>query len=527
MKQVLLAPDGRTGLRQYLGYQGAGGGFGGQLLNWHAPVQSADAALLPTLERGNARADDLIRNNGVIANVMNLHKDHIVGNQFRLSYKPNWRMLGLEREPEFVKDVEAAFQDIAEDPRCWIDAERKRTFTQLIRDAVAMHFGAGEVMAKPEWISRPGSPYRTAIKLVSPRRVQNPGRQSDSDRLRAGIELSRSGAAQAVHIAEGDTRYGRPISTRRVPMWLSNGRPGFIHVFEPSEPDQTRGANQLLSVMERVKMLDTLQNTKLQAVILAAQYAATIESELGSAEAMEFLLGAKAKQNGALEEILTGAGDYYAQSEIKMNGVRVPHLMPGDKLNLQAPPNADSGFSALEASLFRYISAGTGFSYEQITHDWSRVNYSSGRAGTNEAWRYTLGRRRLIANRVASLIFELLFEEMLARKVITLPRRARLGFEDARHAWTRCDWIGAGRMAMDGLKEIKESILLIEAGLSTYEKEAAKLGEDYQELFEQQHREMQERKDKGLPPPSWVKALMLAPDQVEPDVEQSRGKDAD
>lgn len=511
----LLGPDGHTPLREYAGYQGAGAGFGGQLNGWHAPVQSADAALLPTLERGNARADDLVRNNGIAGNIIQLHKDHIVGNQFRLSYKPNWRLLGLDREPEFVKDVEAAFADIAEDPRCWLDAEGKRTFTGLIRDLVAMHAQSGEAMAKAEYQYRPGTPYRTNIKLISPRRVFNPGRQSDQDRLRGGIELNRSGAATAVWIGEGDQRFGQPVESRRVSMMLSNGRPGFIHVFEPSEPDQTRGANLFLASMERMKMLDTLQQTKLQGVILAAIYAATIESDLGSDEAMRFLLGTHAESKGAMSTMLAHVGDYYAANNIKMNGVKIPHLMPGDKLNLQTPPNADSGFTALEHSLLRWISADTGFSYEQISKDWSRVNYSSGRAGANEAWRYTLGRRRLIANRAASTIFELVFEEMLARKIITLPRRARFGFYEARHAWTRCDWIGAGRMAMDGLKEIKESILLIESGLSTYEKESAKLGEDYQELFEQQVREMQERREAGLPPPSWVSAAAFAPDQPE------------
>ena len=41
--------------------------------------------------------------------------------------------------------------------------------------------------------------------------------------------------------------------------------------------------------------------------------------------------------------------------------------------------------------------------------------------------------------------------------------------------------------------------------------------EDYQEVFAQQVREMDERKKAGLPPPSWVKALALAPEQEEPE----------
>ncbi|WP_238787083.1 hypothetical protein [Vibrio fluvialis] len=55
-------------------------------------------------------------------------------------------------------------------------------------------------------------------------------------------------------------------------------------------------------------------------------------------------------------------------------------------------------------------------------------------------------------------------------------------------------------------------MLRIDSGLSTYEKELALLGEDYQEIFEQQVAEMNERQSKGLPPPSWMKLQALAPD---------------
>lgn len=61
---TLLGPDGMTSLREYAGYHGGGSGFGGQLRAWNPPGESVDAALLPNFTRGNARADDLVRNNG-------------------------------------------------------------------------------------------------------------------------------------------------------------------------------------------------------------------------------------------------------------------------------------------------------------------------------------------------------------------------------------------------------------------------------------------------------------------------------
>ncbi|KNY93671.1 hypothetical protein AGA37_23870, partial [Escherichia coli] len=77
------------------------------------PAQSADAALLPALRLGNARADDLVRNNGIAANAVALHKDHIVGHMFLISYRPNWRWLGMRETAakSFVDEVEAAWSE--------------------------------------------------------------------------------------------------------------------------------------------------------------------------------------------------------------------------------------------------------------------------------------------------------------------------------------------------------------------------------------------------------------------------------
>ena len=97
-------------------------------------------------------------------------------------------------------------------------------------------------------------------------------------------------------------------------------------------------------------------------------------------------------------------------------------------------------------------------------------------------------------------------EGAISRRVVTLPSRARFTLQEARSAWCNCDWMGSGRMGIDGLKEVQEAVMLIEAGLSTYEKECAKRGEDYQEIFAQQVRETLERRQAGLNPPAWAVA---------------------
>lgn len=519
----ILHPNGLPAREQLSSWQGAGSGFGGQLERWKPSLKTLDAALLPQLDLGNARAEDVTRNNAFAANGVQLHVDNIVGHLFRLSYKPRWRRLGITDADAraFAQDVEAWWTEYAEDPiGCWLDVERKRTATMMVREAVATHTRLGEVMAAVEWLERSGTKMRTAIKMISPKRVSNPNGCADTNGLRHGLEFDRGGAMVAAWVRQSSAGglFGNGLGNdwRRIEREVAaTGRPKFIHVFEPTEDGQSRGANQFLAVLEQSHMLPKLQHTKLQNAIVNAMYAATIESEMGTEAALE-IIGAGEGGTDNIVKYLMAVNSFHNGSKLALNGVKIPHLWPGEKLNLQTSGNVDNGFTDLESSILRWMSAGLNVPYEPFARDYRQSTYSSARASMMEGWRYYMGRRKVIASRFSSMLFVAAFEEALHRRELSLPRNASRGFLEAKGAWCNTEWIGSGRLAIDGLKEVKEAVLRIESGLSTYEKELALLGEDYQETFAQQVRETQERREAGLPPPSWMQTQALAPEQTAP-----------
>lgn len=69
---------------------------------------------------------------------------------FRLSHRLSWLYLciGEEEARAFSREVEAAWKEFAEDDCCCIDVERKRTFTMMIREGVAMHAFNGELFVQ-------------------------------------------------------------------------------------------------------------------------------------------------------------------------------------------------------------------------------------------------------------------------------------------------------------------------------------------------------------------------------------------
>ncbi|MFP8968579.1 phage portal protein [Pokkaliibacter sp. CJK22405] len=505
----ILGPDGRP-LRSAAAYTGAGAGFGGQMKEWTPALKTADAALLPNLRLATARADDLGKNNALASGGLRAHVENVVGHLFRLNYKPRWKRLGIEEEDarSFIKDVEAIWAEIAEDPANWIDAERSRTFTMMCREAVNTHIATGDVMAHVEWIEdRPGSLLKTAIKMVSPKRVCNPNLAPDTDTQRGGVKLDRHGAALGYHVRSTSSLSGTGLgySWEFLPREKAWGRPEFLHIFEPLEDGQTRGANRFLAVMEQLHMMPKMQSTKLQNAIINAMFAATIESELDTEAAFEMIAGEGGDKK--LLNYMSMINEFHQASPIHLNGSRISHLLPGEKLNLKTPGSADNGYSDFETSIMRWIAAGSDLSFETVSRDFSRTNYSSARASMLLEWRFAMGRRKVIIERFASLVFRVVLEELVQRKLVKLPR-SRFGFYEAMNAWCNCTWTGTGRMAIDGLKEVKEALLKIEGGLSTYEKELSQMGEDYTEIFEQQVREMRERTAAGLPPPSWMESYL-------------------
>lgn len=508
--QQIVGLDGQPLRQQMSSYQGAGAGHGGQLAGWSPGLKTVDAALLPDLKLGNARAEDVVRNNAFASNGVQLHVDNIVGDSFRLSYKPLWESLGV-KEAEmlaFVRDVEQIWREVAEDPvGCYLDAERKRTFTMIMRETVSVHTRLGEDFCSAEWIERPGSLISTAIKQITPKRISNPGNAMDGNVFQGGVESDQYGAAFAYHIRQGQSAYygmgdGMGHTWKRVERDTSWGRPKIIHTFEPSEDGQTRGANQFLSVLEQLQMMPKMHHTKLQNAITNAMYAVSLESDLGPDAAAALLGGDDAEKQ--VQNYMMSAQKFHGGGLNIGNGVKALQLLPNERLNLHTSGNADNGYTALESGVLGWIAAGLNLSKEGLSKDFTKLSYSTARASMLEQWRYFMGRRKIIPARKGAVIFSLVLEDLLHSKILKLPKGANRNFYQAKAAWCNCEFIGTGRMAIDGLKDVKEAILRVEYGFSTYEKELAQMGQDYQEVFKQQVREQKEREAAGLPRPAWM-----------------------
>lgn len=484
--------------------------FSRELATWNPPNRGVDADVLPDKQITDARSQDMIRNDAFVGAGQTLHKDNIVGSTFFLNAKPNVRILGLDDTwaTEFQEEVEAKFTTWAESFNNWPDASRRNTFTGLIRLAVGTYVAGGEVLATAEWMRDGPRPYQTAIQMIELSRLSDPGDQGfDFNKVRGGIEFNSYGAPQAYYIRrslpgnvmswQDSYRWSRVRASNRI------GRPQVIHIMEQMRPSQSRGISQLVAALKEMRITKRFRDVTLQNAVVNASFAAAIESELPTQAVFESLgAGNVGSQITDYATKFLGAVSQYASNAKNMtiDGVKIPHLMPGTKLNLTPMGTPGGVGTEFEASLLRYIAANLDVSYEQLSKDFSKSNYSSARAGMVETWKAMQSRKRMVADRVATMVYRLWFEEALNRGEITsMPRNAPNFYSGMNmEAYTTCDWIGASRGQIDELKETQAAFLRLKSGLGTYEEELAKQGKDWRVVFAQMKREQELMEKLGI-----------------------------
>lgn len=492
-----------------------GGGLEGAERNsretalWSPAMGSPDQIINGAKPLADARGRDLVQNDGYAQNAVSIYKDSIVGAVYRLSANPNWRVLARRYggafdeawAEEFQQVVEGEWNLLAEGASNWLDATRTASFTGLVRLGVACYVFTGEVLATAEWVREADRPYNTCLQMVAPARLSNRDGLPDTPLLRRGVEKDRRGKPIAYHIRvayPGDWSDPDQWSWKVVPAALPWGRRQVIHIHEPLEPSQTRGVAAMVSVLKHMRMTSRFSDIQLQRAVVDATYAAAIESELPS-EVVAAAMGASSQGEAStayqqfvgtyldsLQQYLTGA------QGIAIDGVKMPHLFPGTKLNIRPMGGANAVGADFQERLLRRIAAGLDVSYEELAKDYSRTSYSSARASIADSGKHMAAKKKFVADRFATEGYSLVLEEMFARGVVPLPRgfdREAFYLPLAKEAFCACSWIGAGKGQIDETKETEAAVTRIRAGLSTWELECARLGLDWREVFEQRARE--------------------------------------
>ncbi len=491
--------------------------YGSAVADWRPYLWSPDGELNMYRDRIVSRVRDLVRNDGWASGAVTRTLDNAIGANFRPVAKPDYRALvaytgnkafDAKWADEFGRVAEANYRTWANDHGRYCDAQRNLTMAQMMRLGFRHKLIDGDALAMLHWLpERVGegrARYCTTVQLIDPDRLSNPQLRFDQMTIRGGVVVDAFGAAIGYYIRrahQGDWfSAAQAMHWDFVPRETDWGRPVVVHDYDHDRAGQHRGGAGILApVLQRLKMLVKYDGTELEAAIINAIFGAYIESPF-DAQFVEQALGDSSELNAYQQ----GRSEFHDDRKIKLGEARMPILFPGERINTVTAARPTSNFGEFEAAVLRNVAAGTGLSAQQISNNWSDVNYSSARGALLEAWKTLFRRRQDFAVGFGQPIWGALLEEQFENGELPLPAGAP-SFAECRTAYCAAKWIGPGRGWIDPVKERQGAVLGMDAGLSTLEQEAAEnSGEDWEELLDQRQREIEAYKERGLPVPSWA-----------------------
>lgn len=487
-------------------YEGASG-QGTYFAEWPAALRSADRDTLPSRGAVTARVRERIRNDPVAASARSRKVNAAIGKGWQVKFRPNHLALGIDLET--ARKLGAAltneFKLYAYGHSFQSDAERRLSFGQQLRLATShLAGGDGEALGLCEWAEDEGTRYKTRLRLIDPDRLSNPKTRPDQALMRGGVETNQNGVPVRYWIRERHQSdfYGPGrFEWTGYERWTDWGRPQVFHVFEPERAGQTRGISRFASTLKSFRALSRFTDATLESATINALIVAFMKSNSGPEAAGENF------EVKDIEKFESWRQDHYEKNPVSLaNGARIPVLPYGDELKLHTEARDVANFDSFTRSILRLIAASLGMTYEELSMDYSQVNYSSARAAMVHAWADVRSLMGLIEDQLVRPFCVAWAEEAFDRGYVETPAGAP-DFEDAVDAYCQIHCIGPGRGYIDPTKEIDAAAARVEAGQSTLEDECDDQGRDWEEVMEQRARELAKAAELGLPAPEGALAL--------------------
>lgn len=335
------------------------------------------------------------------------------------------------------------------------DSAGKLNFYGLQALAMRTIVESGEVLIRRRW-RRPGDGLAIPMQL----QILEPDHIDTSKdnllgiaggKIIQGVEFDVIGKRVAYWLFDehpGSNQHVSPIS-RRIPA------DGILHVYRVERPGQVRGTSWFASVDLRLHDFDEFEDATLLKQKIAACMAAFVTDVEGETES----LGAPGtdKKTGQLLDALEPG--------------MILSLPPGRQVTVANPPTTNDHTSYCQTSL-RAVAAGLGTTYEELTGDFSQVNYSSARMAGNSAmadvhdWRW---------NMLVPQFFAPVWKWMLDAMI--------LAGEDVESA--AAEWTPPPQQQLDPGKESAATSQMVRSGQMTHDEMVREQGYDPEDFWKE------------------------------------------
>ena len=449
-----------------------------------------------------ARARDLYISSTLCSAAIDTRAHGAVGQGLRLDAQPAAEVLELSPEDASALDrkIEAAWAAWAD--RAGADGQ---TLDDIIQAVSIACLQSGDVFIDVR-ITESG---RMSLELIEGDRVDSPSTMLDRRDVCAGVHFASTGRPIAYYISDlaqfepgGLQFYTRRAAFRAGYYDALEGiytlpAGGILHAHMPFErPGQARGIPACSKVLLDSKFCDRYRTAELDAAAISACASMCIthprEDAEAALDAYDSFSGMAAEgDNGSTATPIPTEPPHPAYS---LKPGAVFHLEPGADVRSFSPTRPNPQLPAFLDAIESRICSALGLPYEVVARRYDS-SYSASRAARLDAQcTYDLDRQRIVAQ-----VLKPIYEAWLDLNAARLGLSGYYGSFETRQAYRKAAFIGSGLPSIDPEKEVRSSILAINAGLSTHQREAQVLtGQDFSTICRTLANEEQQLRSAGL-----------------------------
>jgi len=442
--------------------------------NWSVSNSSADAALKGAIAPLRYKSRDLVRNSPFARQAVRAIESNTIGAHGIKLQAQVRQQRGKRLDTKINNQIEQAWSNWKRYDSC--HTAGRLCFADIEKVIVRSLVTDGEIFVrfvrKP--FGRSNIPF--ALELLEADQLDSDytGRSSKKKNTwRMGIEQNEFGrAVQYAFLKKhpGDTPFGTPVGQREHMIVPASE---ICHIFVSNRPSQSRGEPWLSSSILSLHHLAGFQ-----------------EASVIRARAASSLMGFITSPEGELDQ----GGEVY-------DGDRVSEFTPGKFSYLQAGesvtvPDFDSPnseFPEFMSAMLRSVASGCGISYESVSKDFSKTNYSSSRLSLLEDRNHYRSLQTYLIENFHSRVFDAWLEMATLSGALVLP-----SYDTEPERYRKVRWIPRGWDWIDPQKEIVAAKEAIRAGLKTQSQIVSENGGDLEELLPARQAEVLAAQQLGL-----------------------------
>jgi len=464
-------------LRAFGGSSGSGGGYNGassgrRMGDWQGSILGPNTLTLESWKKLIQRSRDAIRNYPVATSAIQRFESNMVGTGIRPHFShPN---------QEIRADIQAAWE-------AWVkkaDFAGQLSFYGLQSLVARSIFEAGEVFCRYHVIDEPYAYCQ--LSLIESEQVpvyinMAVAGHDPNTVIREGIVFDKTTEKRTGYYIYRSQPYDSIINPLLASQFTTISGEDMIQVMKPLRPGQLRGVPVMASVLQMLYDLEGYADAERLRKRLGAMFAFFIRKQNIDDTVLPPAANGPVSNNPAIDFTRLEPGT-------------VNELLVGE--DIVAPQVPETGdYSQFMTTELRRFAAAVGMTFEQLSGDYTKINYSSARVALLEFRRQAEAfQNHILIDQFCVPVLSRWLKEAVLSGALELPD----DYIDDPSQYEACNWISDGFEWVDPYKEAMAAQLKVRSGFMSRSMIIRQNGYDPATIDAQIAEERQREDDLGI-----------------------------